>query len=94
MKRHLNQPHIHASQRSRMAVAGRNVIYWLAQPHILRATRAEFEAMLTEVGDEAEEWLTSAESLGIIGARRPVGVRRSTNGRTVPVGTREFELGF
>ena len=94
MKRHMNQPHIHASQRSRMAAAGRNVIYWLAQPHILKSTRAEFEAMLTEIGDEAEEWLTSAESLGIVKARRPVGVRRSVNGRIARPRAREFELGF
>lgn len=97
-KRHLNQPHINASQRNRMAVAGRDVFYWLAQPHILNATRAEFEALLTEIADEAEEWLTSAESLGITGPRRPVGVRRSGNGRGRPirVAQREWEseLGF
>jgi hypothetical protein len=98
MKRHLAQPYIHGSQRNRMAMAGRDVIRWLAQPHILNATRAEFEALLTEIADEAEEWLTSAESLGITGPRRPVGVRRSRNGRAVPVRTREgeweFELGY
>jgi hypothetical protein len=94
MKRHLAQPYIHGSQRSRMAMAGRDVIGWLAQPHILNATRAEFEALLTEIADEAEEWLTSAESLGITRPRRPVGVRRSRDGRAVPVRTREGEWEF
>jgi hypothetical protein len=94
MKRHLGQPYIHGSQRSRMAMAGRDVIRWLAQIHILNATRAEFEALLTEIADEAEEWLTSTESLGITGPRRPVGVRRSRNRRAVPVRTREGEWEF
>ncbi len=91
MKRHVNRPHIHASQRSRMAMAGRDVMRWLAQPHILNSTRAEFEALLTEIADDAEEWLTSAESLGITRSRRPVGVRRSGNGRTAPSRARQGE---
>jgi hypothetical protein len=97
MRRYMNQPHIQASQRSRMGIAGRDVIHWLAQPHILNATRAEFEALLTEMADEAEEWLTSAESLGIVGPQRPVGVRQSrsrSNGRTALARTREYELGW
>ncbi len=62
-KRHLGRQ-INASQRSRMAIAGRTVLRWLAQAHILNATRAEFEALLLEIADDAEEWLTSAEVLG------------------------------
>lgn len=93
MKRHMNQPQIYASQRSRMASAGRDVIYWLAQPHILESSRPEFESVLNVIGDEAEEWLTSAESLGIVKSSRPVGVRSSRNGRGTPTRTREFELG-
>jgi hypothetical protein len=95
MRRYLNQPHLNASQRSRMAEAGRKVIFWLAQPHILNASRAEFEALLDDIGDDAEEWLTSAESLGITRSRQPVGVRRSRNGRTAPTpARREFELEY
>lgn len=62
---YMNKPAVNLSQRSRMAIAGRNVVHWLAQPHILNATRAEFEALLTDIADEAEEWLTSAEALGM-----------------------------
>lgn len=101
MHRYLHRPHIHASPRSRMAIAGRDVIRWLGQPHILNASRIEFEALLTEIADDAEEWLTSAESLGIARPSR-VGPTRlrvakapeeaapaSTNGR--PSSAREWE---
>ena len=54
-------------------------------------TYAEFEALLTQIADEAEEWLTSAESLGITRPRTPVAVRRRTNGRTTPTRAREVE---
>jgi hypothetical protein len=91
MRRYMSRPQIQASQRSRMAIAGRDVVRWLAQTHILNATRAEFEALVTEIADEAEEWLTSAESLGIIRPRPPVGGR--SNGSTIPARAqaREFE---
>ena len=56
---------VDASQRHRMAVSGRELIRWLAHKHILKTSRAEFEALLREVADNAEEWLTSAETLGI-----------------------------
>ncbi|MBD2778797.1 hypothetical protein [Iningainema tapete] len=56
---------VNASQRHRMAVAGRAIIRWLAQKYILNTSRAEFEALLREIADVAEEWLTSAETLGI-----------------------------
>jgi hypothetical protein len=78
MKLHFNQPFINASQRSRMAIAGRNLIHWLAQPHILNSTRSEFETMLLQIADDAEEWLTSAEALGV--ARRSQ--LNSGNGRS------------
>ena len=60
-----------ASQRSRMAIAGRDILRWLAQPDIVTVSRSDFEARLiaANVGELAEEWLTSAESLGK-GARR------------------------
>lgn len=65
LRRYLHRPEVHASARSRMADAGRDVIRWLAQPHILNDSRIEFEVMLHDIADEAEEWLTSAESLGV-----------------------------
>jgi hypothetical protein len=65
LHRYLHRPEIHASARSRMATAGRDVLRWLAQPHILNNSRIEFEVMLNDIADEAEEWLTSAESLGV-----------------------------
>lgn len=63
MRRYMGRSHIPASQHSRMADAGRQVIYWLAQPHILNSTRAEFEALLTTIAGHAEEWLMSAQTL-------------------------------
>jgi hypothetical protein len=56
--------HIQASQRSRMGAAGREILRWLGQPHILRAGRQEFEGLLISIGEFCEEWLTSADSLG------------------------------
>ncbi|MCB0208582.1 MAG: hypothetical protein KDJ52_04615 [Anaerolineae bacterium] len=89
MKQYLNQPQINASPRNRMAIAGRDVIRWLGQPHILNASRAEFEALLTEIADEAEEWLTSAEALGITRPRLRAPIHR--NGRTSDLAKREAE---
>jgi hypothetical protein len=53
------------SPRQRMAVAGREVLRWLAQPHIMKMERGPFEALLLEIAEYAEEWLTSAQSLGL-----------------------------
>ena len=53
------------SPRQRMAVTGRKLLRWLAQPFILDSTRGPFEAMLRDVAEDAEEWLTSAQSLGL-----------------------------
>lgn len=64
------------SPRQRMAVGGREILRWLAQPHILQTTRAQFEAMLLAIAEYAEEWLTSAQSLGVAG--------RSSTGRILP----------
>jgi hypothetical protein len=64
LTRYFNEP-LTTSQRQRMAVAGREVLRWLAQPHILQSGRTRFEALLLEVAEYAEEWITSAESLGL-----------------------------
>src|SRR4051794_41632968 len=53
------------SPRQRMGVAGRESLRWLAQPHILQTTRAPFEALLLEIAEYAEEWLTSAQAMGL-----------------------------
>jgi hypothetical protein len=58
------------SPRQRMGVAGREVLRWLAGPHVLQTTRAQFEAMLLEIAEYAEEWLTSAQAMGKA-VRRP-----------------------
>lgn len=89
MLRYFNK-NVNASQRYRMATSGRSLIRWLAQKYILNGSRAEFEALLREVADPAEEWLTSAEVLGIAfrgHAQRvvPIDSRRG-NGRSLNVG--------
>lgn len=53
------------SPRQGMAIAGRELMRWLAQPHVLEMQRAQFETLLLEVAENAEEWLTSAQSLGL-----------------------------
>ena len=55
------------SPRQRMGVTGRDVLRWLAAPHVMQTQRAQFEALLLEVAESAEEWLTSAQSLGLAG---------------------------
>src|SRR3984893_16490757 len=61
------------SPRQRMGVTGREVLRWLAQDHILKTARSEFEALLLEIAEYAEEWLTSAQAMGHAG--RPTGAR-------------------
>jgi hypothetical protein len=53
------------SPRQRMGVTGREVLRWLAQPYILTTTRAQFETLLLEIAENAEEWLTSAQALQV-----------------------------
>jgi len=52
------------SPRQRMGVTGREVMRWLAQDHILKTARSEFETLLLEIAEYAEEWLTSAQAMG------------------------------
>lgn len=61
LRRYLNETAI-SSQRSRMAITGRNIIYWLAQPDILSKDRTEFEALINAIREDAEEWWISAKS--------------------------------
>lgn len=69
-----------SSPRQRMAVAGREVIRWLAQPHVLQTQRTQFEALLLQIAEYAEEWLTSAQSLGLAQRNDAARVRRRDAG--------------
>lgn len=87
MLRYFNKQ-VNASQRHRMATSGRAIIRWLAQKYILNSSRAEFEALLREIADVSEEWLTSAEGLGIAfrgHTQRVVPVNASKNGNVTPL---------
>lgn len=55
---------LETSPRQRMAITGREVLRWLSQRHILNENRAQFEAMLLQIAEYSEEWLTSAEAMG------------------------------
>jgi hypothetical protein len=61
---HFNEALV-TSPRQRMAVAGREVLRWLGQPHLLVSQRAQFEALLLQIAEYSEEWLTSAQSIGV-----------------------------
>ena len=64
------------SPRQRMGVTGREVMRWLAQPHILTTTRAQFETLLLEIAENSEEWLTSAQAMQL--------ADRSSGNRVLP----------
>lgn len=72
------------SPRQRMGVAGREVLRWLAMPHILEDARTQFEALLLQIAEYAEEWLTSAQSMGK--AARSVRERVMPYDRYAPAG--------
>ena len=55
------------SPRQRMGVTGREILRWLAQPHILQTTRSQFEALLLQIAEQSEEWVTSAQAMGLAG---------------------------
>lgn len=67
------------SPRQRMGVAGREVLRWLAHPHIMKTQRGQFEALLLEIAEFSEEWLTSAQSMGM--------ARRMDANRVMPWGS-------
>lgn len=71
MSQYFNVQQIHASQRSRMAIAGRDILEWIASPAPLSGDRTGFETGLEEIAVPAEEWLTSAEALGVAGTQTP-----------------------
>ena len=65
---------IETSPRQRMAVAGREILSWIAQPYILETARTQYESLLVSVAEFVEEWLTSAESLGAVDPRKAASV--------------------
>ncbi len=69
---------LETSPRQRMAVAGREILRWLAQPHVLQTQRSQFEALLLQIAEYAEEWITSAQSVGLSS--------RSSQARVMPWG--------
>lgn len=76
---------VHASTMNRMAISGRELLRWLAEPYILQTNRTDFETLLMRVAENAEEWLASEEGRLIsepTPPARPVYKRRPTgNGR-------------
>lgn len=64
LTQHFNE-RLETSPRQRMAVAGREIFRWLAQGHILQSTRTHFETLLLDIAEYAEEWLTSAQAMGL-----------------------------
>ncbi len=64
LKQHLREQPL-TSQRHRMAVTGRDTIRWLGEDYILTDVRTDFEALLEAIVDGCDDWLTSAESLGL-----------------------------
>lgn len=81
LRRYYKMQQLDLSPRSQMANSGRTVLRWLAQRHVLNSSRAQFEALLTQIADEVEEWLTSAEALGIVSPR--ANSRMVIDGRTI-----------
>ena len=67
---------LQSSPRQRMGVTGREVLRWLAGDHILKTTRGEFEALLMEIAESSEEWLTSAQAMSL--------ARRTGSDRVLP----------
>jgi hypothetical protein len=54
---------VHASTMNRMAVSGREIIRWLAEPFVLQKNRSDFEALLQRIAEYAEEWISSEEGM-------------------------------
>jgi hypothetical protein len=52
-----------ASTMNRMAVSGRAILQWLAEPFVLTTDRKVFEAQLYSIAEAAEEWISSEEGM-------------------------------
>jgi hypothetical protein len=67
---------LQSSPRQRMAVNGRDILRWLSGRHVMETGRGQFEALLMEIAEPAEEWLTSAQAMSL--------ARRSGTDRVLP----------
>jgi hypothetical protein len=54
---------VNASTMNRMAVSGREIIRWLAEPYVLTVNRPDFEALLYRIAEYSEEWISSEEGM-------------------------------
>jgi hypothetical protein len=54
---------VNASALNRMAVNGREILRWLAEPFVLRSNRTDFETLLFRIAEDAEEWISSDEGM-------------------------------
>lgn len=54
---------VHASTMNRMAVSGREILRWLAEPFVLQKNRTDFETLLYRIAEYSEEWLSSTEGM-------------------------------
>jgi hypothetical protein len=54
---------VQASTMNRMAVAGRDILRWLAERYVLETDRSIFETSLYAIGETAEEWISSEHGL-------------------------------
>ncbi len=54
---------VYASTMNRMAITGRDIIRWLAEPFVLRTNRTDFETLLYRIAEPAEEWISSEEGM-------------------------------
>jgi hypothetical protein len=59
---------LQSSPRQRLAVNGRDVLRWLSGNAVMETGRGQFEALLIEIAEASEEWLTSAQAMSL--ARR------------------------
>lgn len=94
---------VFASTMNRMAVTGRDIIRWLAEPFILRTNRTDFEALLYRIAESAEEWISSEEGMRLTrptppprsvyrSGPPPSGPRPSSGARRDPVFSRSNGL--
>ena len=54
---------VHASTMNRLAVSGREILRWLAEPFVLQKNRTDFETLLYRIAEYSEEWLSSTEGM-------------------------------
>lgn len=54
---------VYASTMNRLAVTGREILRWLAQPYVLETDRLSFETKLNQIAEASEEWISSEEGM-------------------------------